>query len=94
MSTDRERTEVRRDPAYRGNALYQHVAQRKADTAARIAEALKAGNAELTEDDIVFGLKRAVEVYERHGNPAGPLQLNQAQLAAIIAGAHRDGRKV
>jgi hypothetical protein len=52
---------------------------------------LKNGNPGLSDTPAQYGLRRAREVYERHGDPADGLRLVEVQLAAIIAGAYEDG---
>ena len=61
---------------------------------------LKAGNPDLTDEHVQFGIHRAGEIFASHdkcspiaGQPRRPgtLQLSDYQLAAIIAGAYNDG---
>ena len=72
------------------------------NTIERLAEARAAAFLRrVTPDDIsvpgatpatmVYAIRRADEIFEKHGDPADGLRLSQVQLAAIIAGAHDDG---
>ncbi len=64
------------------------------------ADNLKAGNPELTDEQVQFGIRRAAEIFATHDKVRpiksqprrpGTLQLTDYQLAAIVAGAYCDG---